>query len=56
MNARRAREYNADRLMKVLLAPVVSEKSTCIADKYEQVDLSACRRTRPSRRSRRRSS
>ena len=30
-------KYNAERLMTVLLAPVVSEKSTFIADKYEQV-------------------
>ena len=30
-------KYNAERLMTVLLAPVVSEKGTHIADKYEQV-------------------
>ena len=30
-------KYNPERLMTVLLAPVVSEKSTFIADKYEQV-------------------
>jgi large subunit ribosomal protein L23 len=30
-------KYNAERLMTVLLAPVVSEKGTFIADKYEQV-------------------
>ena len=30
-------QYNAERLMTVLLAPVVSEKGTFIADKYEQV-------------------
>ena len=28
---------NQDRLMKVLLAPIVSEKSTMLADKNEQV-------------------
>ena len=28
---------NHDRLMKVLLAPIVSEKSTMVADKNEQV-------------------
>ncbi len=28
---------NQDRLMKVLLAPIVSEKSTMMADKNEQV-------------------
>ena len=30
-------KYNSERLMTVLLAPVVSEKGTFIADKYEQV-------------------
>ena len=30
-------KYNVERLMTVLLAPVVSEKGTFIADKYEQV-------------------
>ena len=30
-------KYNAERLMTVLLAPVLSEKGTFIADKYEQV-------------------
>jgi large subunit ribosomal protein L23 len=35
MNA--AIKYNPARLMTVLLAPVVSEKGTFIADKYEQV-------------------
>jgi large subunit ribosomal protein L23 len=30
-------KYNAERLMTVLLAPVVSEKGTFIADKYQQV-------------------
>jgi large subunit ribosomal protein L23 len=29
--------YNAERLMTLLLAPVISEKGTHIADKYEQV-------------------
>jgi large subunit ribosomal protein L23 len=32
-----ATRYNPERLMTVLLAPVVSEKGTFIADKYEQV-------------------
>jgi len=31
-----AKKYNADQLMTVLLAPVVSEKSTRIADKNRQ--------------------
>ena len=30
-------KYNPERLMTVLLAPVVSEKGTFIADKFEQV-------------------
>ena len=30
-------KYNPERLMTVLLAPAVSEKSTFVADKYEQV-------------------
>ena len=30
-------KYNNERLMTVLLAPVVSEKGTMIADKHEQV-------------------
>jgi large subunit ribosomal protein L23 len=30
-------KYSPERLMTVLLAPVVSEKGTYIADKYEQV-------------------
>lgn len=30
-------KYNSERLMTVLLAPVVSEKGTFIADKHEQV-------------------
>ena len=32
-----AAKYSNERLMTVLLAPVVSEKGTFIADKYEQV-------------------
>ena len=32
-----ARKYNIDQLMNVVLAPVVSEKSTFVADKHEQV-------------------
>ena len=32
-----AQKYSNERLMTVLLAPVVSEKGTFIADKYEQV-------------------
>ena len=32
-----ATKYSNERLMTVLLAPVVSEKGTFIADKYEQV-------------------
>ena len=31
------RQFSADRLALVLLAPVVSEKGTFIADKHEQV-------------------
>ena len=31
------RKYNPERLMTVLLAPVISEKGTFIADKHEQV-------------------
>ena len=31
------KKYNSERLMTVLLAPVVSEKGTYIADKHEQV-------------------
>ena len=30
-------KYNPERLMTVLLAPVISEKGTYIADKHEQV-------------------
>jgi len=30
-------KFNTERLMTVLLAPVVSEKGTYVADKYEQV-------------------
>jgi large subunit ribosomal protein L23 len=32
-----ASKYNQERLMTLLLAPVVSEKATFIADKHEQV-------------------
>ena len=32
-----AKQYNPERLAVVLLAPVVSEKGTYIADKHEQV-------------------
>ena len=35
MNA--AAKFSEERLMKVILAPVVSEKATFIADKFEQV-------------------
>ncbi len=35
MNA--TKQYNSERLATVLLAPVVSEKGTFIADKHEQV-------------------
>ena len=31
-----AKKYNADQLMNVVLAPVVSEKSTMVADKSRQ--------------------
>ena len=31
------KKYNSERLMTVLLAPVVSEKGTFIADRHEQV-------------------
>ena len=31
------KKYNAERLMTVLLAPVISEKATFIADKHSQV-------------------
>ncbi len=30
-------QFNQERLMTILLAPVISEKSTLVADKYEQV-------------------
>jgi len=32
-----ARKYSNERLMTVLLAPVISEKATFVADKHEQV-------------------
>jgi large subunit ribosomal protein L23 len=31
------KKYNADQLMNVVLAPIVSEKSTMVAEKHEQV-------------------
>ncbi len=31
------KKYNTERLMTVLLAPVISEKATFIADKHSQV-------------------
>ncbi len=31
------KKYNAEQLMNVVLAPIVSEKSTLVADKHEQV-------------------
>jgi large subunit ribosomal protein L23 len=31
------KKYNPERLMNVVLAPIVSEKSTLVADKHEQV-------------------
>ena len=38
MNAPRTpQKFNQERLMTVLLAPVISEKATQIADKHEQV-------------------
>lgn len=33
---------NTQRLMKILLAPMVSEKSTMLADKHEQVVFKVC--------------
>jgi len=33
---------NNQRLMKILLAPIVSEKSTMIAEKYEQIAFKVC--------------
>ena len=41
MNDRAPKKYNAERLMNVLLAPVVSEKSTFVADKNEPGTCSA---------------
>ncbi len=32
-----AKQYNTERLATILIAPIVSEKGTYIADKYEQV-------------------
>ena len=31
------KRYNAEQLMNVVLAPIVSEKSTLVADKHDQV-------------------
>jgi large subunit ribosomal protein L23 len=42
-----AKQYNPERLAVVLLAPVVSEKATYIADKHEQVIFKVAP-TRPS--------
>lgn len=33
---------NTQRLMKIILAPIVSEKSTLLADKYEQIAFKVC--------------
>jgi len=33
---------NNQRLMKVILAPIVSEKSTMIAEKHEQIAFKVC--------------
>ena len=35
---------NTQRLMKILLAPIVSEKSTMLADKHEQIAFKVCTR------------
>jgi large subunit ribosomal protein L23 len=35
--ATQPKKFNQERLMTVLLAPVISEKSTFVADKHEQV-------------------
>ena len=37
VNATKSSGYNPERLMTLLLAPVISEKGTYIADKHEQV-------------------
>jgi len=36
-HAARSTPFNPERLMTVLLAPVISEKSTFVADKHDQV-------------------
>ena len=36
-HASHVKKYNNERLMSLLLAPIVSEKGTYIADKHEQV-------------------
>ena len=41
---------NQERLTQVILAPVVSEKSTLVADKYEQKLCSRWLPTQPSRK------
>jgi large subunit ribosomal protein L23 len=35
--ATQAKRFNQERLLQVLLAPVISEKGTFVADKHEQV-------------------
>ena len=50
------KKYAAERLMQVLLAPQVSEKSTFVGEKNNQYVFRVARPTRPSPRSRRRSS
>jgi len=46
------RQFNPERLATVLLAPVISEKGTFLADKHEQVIFRVVpmRRSRKSRR------
>ena len=39
MSASQVKKYNPERLMTLILAPVISEKSTIMADKHEQVTL-----------------
>ncbi len=39
MSASQVKKYNPERLMTLILAPVISEKSTIMADKHEQVIL-----------------
>ena len=47
--------FNTERLAQVLVAPIMSEKGTYVADKHEQVMFAWCE-TPPSPRSRPRSS